>query len=219
MTFNRPTQPRFGQRGTATPPAATRPAKAATAPARLPRLLILAAWELCVFACAGAALLWAASLSASIKTAREGATHQVVAIINQPVTHLPRTAQAMVFSPGWFHPGAIKPDFATVDVRKTQESPYESETYVTSDINPSEMFLGSELEFNAMTKYFYVDRTLPKIRLSEDEMLQVNDLYRAIARSDQAMQRWWEIVVGATATGLLLAGAPLLVLWRRLEAA
>jgi len=67
-----------------------------------------------------------------------------------------------VYSPGWFHNGAIKPDFSNVDVRDTQELMYTG--HVSSDLNPSEMFIGSELEFNSMTKYFYTDRTLPKKR-------------------------------------------------------
>jgi len=46
--------------------------------------------------------------------------------------------------------------------RDTQELMYTG--HVSSDLNPSEMFIGSELEFNSMTKYFYTDRTLPKKR-------------------------------------------------------
>ena len=65
-----------------------------------------------------------------------------------------------VFPQGWFHEGAITPDFATVDVRATQEFPYSEYTYVTSNLNPDEAFIASELEFNSMTKYFYADGSL-----------------------------------------------------------
>jgi hypothetical protein len=100
----------------------------------------------------------------------------VVAIVNQPVAHLPRYSPVELFSPGWFHPGAMTPDFNTVDVRTTQQFPYSGSTYVSSDLNPSEMFIGSELEFNPTIKYFCIDRTLPKKRLSEAEMVKINDL-------------------------------------------
>ena len=138
------------------------------------------------------------------------ARQRVVAIVNQPVRHLPRTAEAAVFSPGWFHPGADTPDFGSVDVRETQEFPYQRYVYVTSDVNPTEMFIGTELEFNAMTKYFYVDRTLPKKRLSGPEMLEINQLYRNIGRDQQALTQWRAAMFGMLALVLAAAGAPLL---------
>ena len=49
------------------------------------------------------------------------------------------------------------------------------------------MWDGRELEFNAMTKYFYVDRTLPKKRLTEAEMLEINRLYRVIGSTEQKL--------------------------------
>lgn len=123
-----------------------------------------------------------AQLDADAASAKE----RVIEIVNQPITHLPRTDQAGVYSPGWFHPGAEKPDFDTVDVRATQQLIYPSGGYVTSDLNPNEMFVGGDLEFNAMTKYFYTDRTLPKARLNEAEMLEINRLYRVIGRDEAA---------------------------------
>ena len=42
------------------------------------------------------------------------------------------------------------------------------------------MFHGSDLEFNAMTKLFYTNRDLPKKKLTEAEMVQINSLYRVI---------------------------------------
>ncbi|HEX3952353.1 MAG TPA: hypothetical protein VHW90_02190 [Stellaceae bacterium] len=121
----------------------------------------------------------------------DNAIAQVKAIVNRPVDHLTRTPDMRVgvFSPGWFHEGAIKPDFATVDIRATQELIYAKYTYVTSDLTPGEVFIGDQLEFNSMTKYFYVDRTVPKARLSESEMLQINQLYRTIAQSTRQLEQ------------------------------
>lgn len=112
---------------------------------------------------------------------------RVEEIVNQSVAALPRPADARVatFRPGWFHAGASKPDFNHGDVRTTQAFPYEKHEYVTSDLNPGVMFRGSELEFNSMTKYFYKDLSLPKKRLSEAEMLEINRLYRIIGRAEQ----------------------------------
>jgi hypothetical protein len=52
-------------------------------------------------------------------------------------------------------------------------------------LNPGVVFLGQEVEFNAATKYFYTDRTLPKKKLSEEEMFEINRLYRIIGRCEQ----------------------------------
>ena len=80
----------------------------------------------------------------------------------------------------------MKPDFDNVDIRATQEFPYDGN--VTSDVNPSEMFIGSELEFNAMTKYFYADLTLPKKRLSSAELRTTPTAF--IASSGRANRRY-----------------------------
>ncbi len=122
---------------------------------------------------------------AAWQSQKDKAEQRVKDIVNQPITHKPRTqwAPIQIYSPGWFHDGAIKPDFNTVDVRSTQELPYERYDNVSSDLNPTEMFVGRELEFNSMTKYFYTDRSLPKKKLSETEMLEINRLYRIIGQS------------------------------------
>ncbi|HEY2051771.1 MAG TPA: hypothetical protein VGH03_20710 [Caulobacteraceae bacterium] len=134
------------------------------------------------------------------------AKQRIIEIVNQPITHLARTDEAGEFSPGWFHPGATKPDFSKVDIRQTQTFPYKGYRYVTSNLNPSEMFIASELEFNPMTKYFYTDRTLPKRELSEDEMLEVNRLYRIIGRDEQAHQSHL-MVMALTLLGVTLGGS------------
>src|SRR3954463_14809218 len=101
---------------------------------------------------------------------RDAALEQVRRIVNDPVPALPRDpdARVSVYSPGWFHEGAQRPNFAA-DVRRTQQLPYERSEYVTSDLNPGLMFRGRDLEFNSMLKYFYTDRSLPKRRLGESE--------------------------------------------------
>ncbi|HUA67080.1 MAG TPA: hypothetical protein VMA13_00915 [Candidatus Saccharimonadales bacterium] len=127
---------------------------------------------------------------AAIKSQMNAAIQRVQQIVNQPVTELQRTPdmQVATFGPhGWFHPGAIKPDFAIVDVRNTQEFPYSQYQYVTSDLNPGVVFLGSELEFNSMTKYFYTNRSSPKKRLTEAEMLEINQLYRVIGHCEHEL--------------------------------
>jgi hypothetical protein len=142
------------------------------------------------------------------------AEQRVIDIVNQPITHLPRSGTYGLFSPGWFHPGATKPDFDNVDVRTTQELLYDKYDHVTSDLNPTEMFIGSELEFNAMTKYFYTDRTLPKKRLSDSEMVEINGLYRVIGRNEHAIFIGWLTIAALVAMGLGLASALFLVIRR-----
>jgi len=127
---------------------------------------------------------------ATIKAQMDAAILRVQQIVNQPVTELRRTPDMRVetFGPGgWFHPGAIKPMFLIVDVRATQEFPYNGKQYVTSDLKPGVVFLGSELEFNPMTKYFYTDRSVPKRKLTESEMLEINQLYRVIGRCEHQL--------------------------------
>jgi hypothetical protein len=115
------------------------------------------------------------------------AYNRVLAIVNRPVVAYRRTQNMRVstYSPGWFHEGAGKPDFNTVDVRQTQDLHYGKDQYVTSDLNPGLVFLGQDLEFNSMTKYFYTNRTLPKHKLSEPEMLEINRLYRILGSCER----------------------------------
>ena len=121
----------------------------------------------------------------------EDAIARVREIVNQPVTALTRTPEieTATYSPGWFHEGAEKPDFNRVDVRTTQQLSYGQHKYVTSDLNPGVVFVGNELEFNPMTKYFYTDRSLPKKKLTEAEMLEINRLYRIIGHDEEELGR------------------------------
>src|SRR5207249_6894936 len=127
--------------------------------------------------------------ASSLKAEMEDAIARVREIVNQPVTALTRTPEieTATYSPGWFHEGAEKPDFNRVDVRTTQQLSYGQHKYVTSDLNPGVVFVGNELEFNPMTKYFYTDRSLPKKKLTEAEMLEINRLYRIIGRCEHEL--------------------------------
>jgi hypothetical protein len=128
---------------------------------------------------------------AALRKEQNDAVARVRNIINQPVEPLARTPEMRVemFGPPWFHPGATTPDFDNVDIRKTQEMPYDPYAYVSSALNPGLAWVGSELEFNSMTKFFYTDRSVPKKKLTEREMLEVNRLYRIIGRcEDQIVQ-------------------------------
>jgi hypothetical protein len=130
---------------------------------------------------------------AAVKAQKNDAIFKVQDIVNQPITHLKRTPEMVdigYYAPGWFHPGALTPDFDHVDIRKTQELDYAGHQYATSDLNPGEAFLGSELEFNSMTKYFYTDRSLPKKKLTEDEMVQINQLYRVIGHCNDQLEEF-----------------------------
>jgi hypothetical protein len=129
------------------------------------------------------------SARAAVEAELKAAIREVQRIVNQPVTQLTRTAEMQVstYQPGWFHEGAAKPDFNTVDVRATQETTYAKNQYVTSDVTPGVVFLGAELEFNPMTKYFYTDYSLPKKKLSDREMLEINRLYRVIGRCQKQL--------------------------------
>ncbi len=129
--------------------------------------------------------------ASGLKAEMEDAIARVREIVNQPVTALTRTPEieTATYSPGWFHEGAEKPDFNRVDVRTTQQLSYGQHKYVTSDLNPGVVFLGNELEFNPMTKYFYTERSLPKKKLTEAEMLEINRLYRIIGHDEEELGR------------------------------
>lgn len=127
---------------------------------------------------------------AALQLQLTNAWHQVEAIVNQTVRAYQRdpSYHVSVYSPGWFHPGASTPDFNRVDVRKSQELIYTS-PWVSSDVTPNMMFRGSDLEFNANTKLFYTNRDLPKKRLTEADMVQINSLYRTIGHCQSEIDR------------------------------
>jgi hypothetical protein len=129
---------------------------------------------------------------AALQLQLTNAWHQVETIVCQPPPAFRRdpSYRVSVFGPGgWFHPGAITPDFNRVDVRQSQQFPYADHPWVSSDVTPTMMFRGSDLEFNSMTKLFYTNRSLPKRKLSEAEMEQINSLYRTIGHCQDEINR------------------------------
>jgi hypothetical protein len=124
---------------------------------------------------------------AALQAEMDQAMERVRQIVNQPVTRYARQAgmRVRISKDGWFHPGARRPNFNTVDVRNTQEKPYDQFPYITSDLNPGVVFAGPQLEFNVQLKFFYTDHSLPKKKLTETEMLEINRLYRIIGRCEQ----------------------------------
>jgi hypothetical protein len=125
----------------------------------------------------------------ALKRQMNDAVNRVQIIVNQPVAPVQRTPEMRVemFGPPWFHPGAAKPDFNNVDIRTTQETPYDRYQYVSTELNPGLAWEGSELEFNSNTKMFYTDRSVPKKKLTEEEMLEINRLYRIMGRCEQQL--------------------------------
>ena len=198
------TRAAFGQRGREVGPSIT-PAGGTARPKRaLRRIACLASSAALLLSVAGA-LFWIFPAITQLGAETTQAEESVSKIVNQPITHLHRFGPMKMFSPGWFHTGAIKPDFNTVDIRATQELLYQGN--VSSDLNPTEMFVGSDLEFNKMTKYFYADLTLPKKRLSESEMIEINGLYREIGRTEQAIFVRWLEMIGLFVVALCLGYA------------
>jgi len=125
----------------------------------------------------------------AVKAEWDDAIHQVEKIVNQTVPAY-RVTEGMhwnTFHPGWFHEGASRPDFNHVDVRTTRETPYDQYEYVSSDLNPGLVWRGHDLEFNSNTKYFYTNRTFPKKKLTEAEMVEINRLYRIIGKCEQQL--------------------------------
>ena len=165
--------------------------------------------SVCLLLTVAGVILWAAVGIEDLNAQSDNAQQGVVKIVNQPITHLARSGPVSLFAPGWFHDGAVKPDFDNVDIRATQELSYEG--HVTSDLNPTEMFVGSELEFNMMTKYFYTDRSLPKKRLSNAEMIEINSLYRVIGRDEQAVRMRW-LAIAAMAVAACAIGSAMFLL-------
>ncbi len=117
------------------------------------------------------------------------AMDQVRTIVNQPVIRIARVPGMLVGKgKDWFDVAVVKPDFDHIDVRLSQVFPYTNYDYVTSDLNPGVVFLARDLEFNHYLKYFYTDYSLPKKRLTEPEMLQINRLYRIIGHCQQQLE-------------------------------
>jgi len=128
-------------------------------------------------------------LASAARELRE-AIARVQFIINQPAPMGMRTPQMRVWEYAtWFDAGSVKPDFGKVDVHKTQETPYDAEDYVCLKSRPELVWAGRDLEFNPMLKFFYVDRSVPKKRLTNEEMTEINLLYRSIGRLEKELNQ------------------------------
>jgi hypothetical protein len=150
---------------------------------RFAGLLLLIAWS-------GSSMVRAQPTNmAALQAEMDQAKTRVRQIVNQPVTRLVRQRgmQVRVFSPGWFHEGAGHPSYSTIDVRTTQERIYDQLGYVSSELNPGFVFIGPQLEFNSQLKYFYTDRSIPKKKLTDAEMVEINRLYRIIGRCEREL--------------------------------
>ncbi|MBX7247363.1 MAG: hypothetical protein K1X53_17855 [Candidatus Sumerlaeaceae bacterium] len=126
-----------------------------------------------------------------LRSQMNGAIARVQQIVNQPVRQF-RIGPGMewsTYNEGWYHPGANKPDFNNVDIRTTQEKPYDSKGYVSSPLNPGVLFYGPDLEFNPNTKYFITNRNFPRKKLTEAEMVEINSLYRVIGKCEAELNR------------------------------
>jgi hypothetical protein len=126
----------------------------------------------------------------ALRKQMKDAVNKVVLIVNQPVQGVPKTPDMRLawFGDGWFHPGAGVPDFDRVDIRQTQEtSQYARFDYCASSLAPDVAYPADQLEYNGATKFFYQDRSVPKKKLSEVEMLEVNRLYRIIGRCNRSL--------------------------------
>ena len=125
---------------------------------------------------------------ATLKKEKDDAFFRIQDIVNQPVTHLKRTPDMVVKNfTDWGQHDFITPDYDTVDVRRSQQNMFDGYQYVTCDLNPGEAFIGNELEFNEMTKIFYNDFTVPKKKLTEAEMLEINQLCRVIGNCSRQL--------------------------------
>ena len=125
---------------------------------------------------------------ATLKKEKDDAFFRIQDIVNQPLTHLKPTPDMVAKNfTDWGGHDFLTPDFDTVDVRTTQQKMFDGYQYVTCNLNPGEVFIGNELEFNEMTKIFYNDFTVPKKKLTETEMLEINRLCRIIGSCNRQL--------------------------------
>jgi hypothetical protein len=155
------------------------------------RIALFSLLGLVTASCAAQSTAATTAQRAELESEMKAAIEKVQFLVNQPVEPLLRVGgmQISTYKPGWFHEGASKPDYNNVDIRRTQDVSYGKHEYVTSDLNPGIVFRGAEVEFNSMTKFFYTDRSLPKKRLTEAEMVEINRLYRIIGRCEDALTK------------------------------
>ena len=150
---------------------------------------------------------------AALKKEKDDAFFRIQDIVNQPVTHLKRTPDMVAINfVDWGKHDYPTPDFDIVDVRTSQQKMFDGYQYVTCDLNPGEAFIGNQLEFNEMTKIFYNDFSVPKKKLTEAEMLEINRLCRIIGSCNQQLYQLEHPVPPlARVHQLLLAHRPIVI--------
>jgi hypothetical protein len=117
------------------------------------------------------------------------AIEKVKGIVNQPVAMVPRNFRMKVEALDSFFPDpATKPDFNTVDIKTTRRKDYDQFEFVCLKSNPTVVWVGKTLEFNPMTRYFYDDLSVPKKKLTDDDMDEIDRLYKIIGRCEAELR-------------------------------
>jgi hypothetical protein len=115
-------------------------------------------------------------------------------IINQPVQGTPVTPQMLKQSAeqhlaGWDYLPAQTPNFIDAHIEDTQWLDTLGADWVTCNLTPGLAFRAKDLETNVQTRFFYTDLTLPKKRLSAEEMAQLDVIYHQIGMYAAYLQR------------------------------
>ena len=112
-------------------------------------------------------------------------TRQVQAIVNQTPPVVPKTAGAESYHYG-YHPGAEKPDYDAADSLQSKRELWKGE-FVNMDDAPGVFYRSSECEFNPQTKFFYLNRSLPKKKLSDAEYHELTRLYHLLGQQEKTV--------------------------------
>jgi hypothetical protein len=114
-------------------------------------------------------------------------------IINQPVQGTPVTPQMLLKAEqhldGWDYLPAQTPNFIEAHIEDTQWVDSAGTEWVTCNLTPGLAFPLKNLETNAQTRFFYTDLTLPKKRLTAEEMAQLDVIYHQIGMYAAYLQR------------------------------
>lgn len=124
----------------------------------------------------------------AVKTARvdfDKTTHQVQGIVNQTpaiVANPPPGAEVFHYL---IHDGANPPDYKAENLQGTRE--LWKGQYVYMEDAPGVYYRGADCEFNAQTKYFYLNRKVPKKRLTDAEYQELTRLFRQLGQQEKAV--------------------------------